>query len=488
MASDQNGFEHVSWLRSHAQRPDPEVVVLGRETASRRLQAADPNLSRTEDAQLRAERIFVYSIERVRDPGRVYEVHLMKNLAGFTTRNWRTKFTNYRFAIPDFAGRQGRAIYNDVDEIYLVDPPSCSTGRWARHGYLAVSPMDTSVMLIDCSRMAQWWNRERAQSLTKAELLAGAAAEPGLWGALEGEWNARDMEYAEGRSKCVHFTALHTQPWQPTPEQYSYHHHPLAHVWNRIERAADAQMYQVFGPERPSLDFVQAAETARGCPPDTHVLLTTSAKQWLSMLPPASVLRCSFGTPTPDPLDPVAAATCDHDYAAAPRLPEHDFDAVVAVELLEHLPIHDVPWTLDAIFARANKGVLASVVCPAGATGSAPRSPDWWRSQMAGAARRKAGPAWRLSCTARDPTAWSRHSKRRRRCPGNTPCMGVVRQQDGRQSANAQLGRRPGLALRNKESLFQFASATFRACSSMRVSQRSIERRATVWKRRGPTS
>src|SRR5687767_7203974 len=76
----------------------------------------------TEDGQWRAERVFVYSIERVRDPARVYEIHLMRDLPDFDRRGWRTGFTNYRFAIPELAGRRGRAIYNDVDQIYLADP------------------------------------------------------------------------------------------------------------------------------------------------------------------------------------------------------------------------------------------------------------------------------------------------------------------------------------------------------------------------------
>ena len=59
----------------------------------------------TEEGQYRAERVFVWSILQVRDPARVYEIHLMKNLAGFDRRGWRTGFTCYRFAIPDFAGR-----------------------------------------------------------------------------------------------------------------------------------------------------------------------------------------------------------------------------------------------------------------------------------------------------------------------------------------------------------------------------------------------
>ena len=86
----------------------------------------------TEEAQYRAERIFFWSIEKFRDPARTYEIHLMNNVAGFDRKGWRTGFTKYRFAIPDFAGRQGKAIYNDVDQIYLGrSGRCCSTSTWA---------------------------------------------------------------------------------------------------------------------------------------------------------------------------------------------------------------------------------------------------------------------------------------------------------------------------------------------------------------------
>ncbi len=58
----------------------------------------------SEPAQVRAERVFVWSIERVRDPGRRYEIYVMKDLVGFRARGWTTGFTQYRFAIPHFAG------------------------------------------------------------------------------------------------------------------------------------------------------------------------------------------------------------------------------------------------------------------------------------------------------------------------------------------------------------------------------------------------
>ncbi|MCH8858779.1 MAG: hypothetical protein IID54_04275, partial [Proteobacteria bacterium] len=52
----------------------------------------------TEPAHYRATRIFVYSIERVRDPARIYEIYLMSDLADFRRLFWLTGFTNYRFA------------------------------------------------------------------------------------------------------------------------------------------------------------------------------------------------------------------------------------------------------------------------------------------------------------------------------------------------------------------------------------------------------
>ena len=103
----------------------------------------------SEDGQWRAERALLWSIEQVRDPGRVYEIHLMKNLPGFRDRHWLTAFTNYRFIIPHLTGALGRAVYNDVDQIYLVDPAQLFDLEMVGHGYLSINERDTSVMLID---------------------------------------------------------------------------------------------------------------------------------------------------------------------------------------------------------------------------------------------------------------------------------------------------------------------------------------------------
>src|SRR5262245_5885287 len=183
----------------------------------------------TEQAQSQAERIFVWSIEQVRDKSRTYAIYLMKDLAGFNRRWWLTGFTNYRFAIPHLAGGQGRAIYNDVDQIYLADPAELFDHAMGNHGFLSIANAaaakhrtDTSVMLMDCARMAPLWSLEAAQRNRKNALIAKALAEPGLWGRLEPEWNARDTEYQPGRSRLLHYTALHLQPWRPFPQRYVY--------------------------------------------------------------------------------------------------------------------------------------------------------------------------------------------------------------------------------------------------------------------------
>ena len=217
----------------------------------------------SEPAQHRAERVFLWSIERVRDPGRVYQIWLMKDLAGFQSQGWTTGFTNYRFAIPHFAGGAGRAIYNDVDQIYLADPGQLFDLDLGGHGFRAVAPDDTSVMLLDCARMAPVWTLEGAQKRSKPELLRAALAIPDLYGSLSGDWNARDGEYQRGRSKLLHFTTLHTQPWRPFPEKFVYQENPHAELWHQLEREADAAGFEPFTRAHPSQRFVQLGSPTR---------------------------------------------------------------------------------------------------------------------------------------------------------------------------------------------------------------------------------
>jgi len=301
----------------------------------------------SEPAQYRAERVFFWSIEQVRDPGRVYEISVMKDLRGFDRRGWLTGFTNYRFASPHFAGGAGKAIYNDVDQIYLADPGELFDADLGEHGFLALSDRDTAVMLIDCARMASIWTLAAAQHERRKTMEEKARAIPGLWGPLDPSWHARDAEYEPGRSKLLHYTAIHMQPWRPFPRRYAYQHNPVAHVWFELERAAETAGYQIFTSARPS--------------PHYQAL-------------PAQLQKVCTG-------------------------------------VLEYLPDEDIPWVLDELFRGAARFVSATVTATSGAkllpdgTGVRRlRDPAWWLAHFEAASARHPQTHWRL--VAHAPTAW----------------------------------------------------------------------------------
>lgn len=361
----------------------------------------------TEPAQFRAERAFVYSISRVRDPGRTYEIHLMREFAGFKRRLWLTGFTNYRFAIPDLAGRSGRAIYNDADQIYLKDPAELFDTPMGEHGVLSINDRDTSVMLIDCGRMAELWNAETARAQRNRNLEAQMRAVPGLWGPLDGGWNARDEEYVPGESGLVHYTTIHTQPWRPFPRDYVYRANPASDIWERIEGEADAEGFQLFDAKHPSPDFMPAAASAEHTAPgpwrlDEYRRLAADAGA-------ESLHYCGFGdgdalrrslAPSRLPADAVTNAT--------PAEQAHAAVDVVAADGFEQLPDLDIPWLLDRVFAEARRAVVVTVD-PAGAgVRRSPAKPLWWYAQMVAAAARTPGRHWRLAV-------------RHRRFPGRRP-------------------------------------------------------------------
>jgi mitochondrial fission protein ELM1 len=391
----------------------------------------------TQDEQWRAERIFFYSIERARDPARVYEIHVMKGLAGYVCKGWRTGFTNYRFAIPDYAGRTGKAIYNDVDQIYAADPALLFDLDLGGHGYLAVSASDTSVMLLDCARMAEWWNLDTATHGSKDQLLGRVKAEPGLWGPLDPGWNARDMEFVEARSMLLHYTAMHTQPWHPFPKDYAYRRHPLGEVWYRLERAADTEAYQVFTRDRPSPPFREVVE--RLAAGDDAPALPSACEKLTAALDVQSVMRFDLralghrqGDPAESPLPlgerdrvgglarereaiPCGAADSSAPAGARPLTlslspkgrgdsvgsPCVGVDAVIADGLLHRLPSEDVPWVLGEMFGRAGRLVYVAVDCWEAGESLCVREPDWWRAQVAAAAERHPAVAWRLDAMTR---------------------------------------------------------------------------------------
>lgn len=396
----------------------------------------------TENAQYRAERIFVWSVLQHRDPARVYEIHLMKDVKGFDRTGWKTGFTNYRYAIPTWAGGQGRAIYNDVDQIYLADPGEMFDLDMQGAGMLGITQRETSVMLIDCEKMIDYWKIEDAQSGHKHKHFRALVLDNKLWGQLPPVWNARDDEFKADESKCFHFTTLQTQPWQPMPEQLNYRPHPDGKVWFDLEESADRAGFTVFTKERPSQryrDLLEqhrvmhekgerrgedrpgrpAAETFDGrslkkeIEPIAALIRETGAKEILDYGAGKGVHYQAYeGEPETSryrsqPAWPGVKVVCfDPCYAPFAEPFDGQCDGVISTDVVEHLPPEDVPWVLDEMFKAAKKFVyVATVSFPAKKSlnngdnaHSTIAPPAWWRGQMERAAKRHPNIRWVLTC------------------------------------------------------------------------------------------
>jgi len=368
------------------ERTVPECVVLGvRPDATPSAKPPVRIFLGTEASQFRPERVFVWSIEQVRDPGREYQIFLMKELAGFDRRRWTTGFTNYRFAIPHFAGGVGRAIYNDEDQIYLTDPGELFDLEMGDRGFLAISETESSVMLVDCARMAEVWPIEAAKFEAKKTLLK-RAVEKGLFGSLAPGWNAREDEYEAGSSQLLHYTTLHTQPWRPFPDRFVYRENPLGELWHQLERSADRSRFQLFSRSRPSSRFKQARPEGLG---DSAGCSET--QELLNELEVRSVVRWE-------------PACVDLERAA----PASTGDAVVCCQGLEQVPEDDVPWLLDELFAAGDRFVVASVDCgrqiaQTATTTETTTAPGRWPDHFTAAGARHPGIRWQLVVQHSEP-------------------------------------------------------------------------------------
>jgi len=384
----------------------------------------------TEAAQFRAERVLIWSIMKHRDLSRRYEIHLMKDLLGFDRRKWKTGFTRYRYAIPVLAGSKGRAIYNDVDQIYLADPAELFDLDMNGKGQLGINESENSVMLLDCESMSRIWEYSGAQQGKKHRDFRAAVHAAGLWGLMPGVWNARDAEYVAGESKLLHFTTLQTQPWQPFPHQLRYQDHPLSEVWSALEREADAAGFTVFTKERPSERYAELLklhqQLGHSQIPETGSR-AKSRREDIEAI--AALIReaqartvLDYGVGVAQFCDPAPGEAPDSGRTTMPgwdgvqvtgfdpaRLPvaatDEQVDGVICLDQLPNYSDDDIPWVLDELFRRARRFVYVSVACdpapetlPNGENSHVTVQPaSWWREQMEAASHRRTGVRWTLS-------------------------------------------------------------------------------------------
>ena len=344
-------------IMTPATRQRPEKIILGVRPGHRPSDKPPVRIFLgSERRQFRAERVFIWSIEKYRDPSRIYEIHLLKGLKGYVSGFWITGFTNYRFAIPHFCDYQGRAIYNDVDQVWLTDPAELFDREMGNAGFLSINDHDTSVMLIDCQKMAGVWNRETVVRSTRKRIEARARA-AGLWGEMEGRFNARDKEYVPGESACVHFTTLHTQPWRPFPEWFVYRDNPTGSLWFDLEREADEARFLPVSAMRPSAgwpDTALALSARRDGPEITQLL-------------------------------------------GARRDPALHASSRTIHGLLEQVPDGDLPWVLDRLFSLSDSIEIGLHEPIWIRRGKPRRSLHFWIEQMHLAERLNPGTRWRLT-------------------------------------------------------------------------------------------
>jgi hypothetical protein len=176
------------------------------------------------------------------DMGRPHHEPCTRNINTRGNYVWFTDFTNFRWAIPEKCGFEGRAIYNDFDQIYTKDPKELWDIDMGGAPVLTLSKYESSVMLFDCAKFKDldWWP-SIAEMKTNGfgirqycELLFAK----GVFGQLPFHWNCLDgrpgTPFMEGDTGCIHYTNMSGQINRPYPEALNYHRHPvprLEEIW-----------------------------------------------------------------------------------------------------------------------------------------------------------------------------------------------------------------------------------------------------------------
>ena len=308
-------------------------------------------------------------------------------------------------------------------------------------------------MLIDCARMSCIWTLEAAQRQRRQRLEAAACAVPGVRGQLDPVWHARDTEYVPNRSKLLHYTVMHTQPWQPLRHRYAYQQHPFGQVWLDLERAADAAGYQVFRAACPSTqyqDFLtqlrtppEPANNGQQRPRARPPAVLPALRELITAAGARTILLYGFGMDK-DATAELAGqfggnsiAITSYDRACLSKMaqPLAEYDGVVCFQGLECLPDEDVPWVLEEMFGHARRFVCLTVLQAShvkrsqNGTRVLPQQRDfaWWRTRVEAASARHATMHWCLVVQTRN--AMGRHMVQVReggRRPHGTPTVWVL--------------------------------------------------------------
>lgn len=139
--------------------------------------------------------------------------------SGWTCGSGRTPFTHFRWSVPAVCEYQGRALYTDVDFLFVADLAELWNQPIPNVALVrnATGKLSTSCILFDCPKAkghVPGLKQLRKMPDAHGTLLNYFRAHPELLSACEGNWDCGDLKgYVLGdpRVKAVHYTRIETQ-------------------------------------------------------------------------------------------------------------------------------------------------------------------------------------------------------------------------------------------------------------------------------------
>lgn len=154
---------------------------------------------------------------------------------------WFTDFSNFRMAIPEAAGFEGRALYLDADMIVLKGLSDLIDSQQSAPIAIPAGKgkePDAAVMVVDCAafKNIDWWPSIAAMKSNQWSIrrYVQLLQEHNFIEVIEGAWYSVDGDNFGEDTAVLHFSYLGTQPWEPYSHGYEYPPHPrqdLAALW-----------------------------------------------------------------------------------------------------------------------------------------------------------------------------------------------------------------------------------------------------------------
>lgn len=183
-------------------------------------------------ARSRSADEFVVRMLRLEETSHLYRREGQTYLRKGRMATWKNddlqSFSPLRMMVPQAMSFQGRALVIDPDVFAVGDVYELLARHMQGRAILAKEVAGgyrdngqpfyaSSVMLLDCARLAHWqWNRQIDEMFTKTldygPWISLRLEDPATIGPLEEEWNHFDM--LTEHTKLLHNTERSTQPWK----------------------------------------------------------------------------------------------------------------------------------------------------------------------------------------------------------------------------------------------------------------------------------